>query len=128
MITLYGESLTYEFKYRRLLLRLRTQVPNIESLAADNVFFVDNETLLSVNEKEILEDLLGVSEHHAKDNSESLLFLVVPRLGTISPWASKATDIAHNCGLNSVRRIERGIAHQISFFSSAMSSNTLQNA
>ena len=88
MITLYGESLTSEFKYRRLLLRLRTQVPNIKSLAADNVFFVDNETLLSVNEKEILEDLLGVSEHYTKDNSGSLLFLVVPRLGTTSPWAT----------------------------------------
>ena len=117
MITLYGESLTSEFRYRRLLLRLRTQVPNIKSLAVYNVFFVDNEALLSINEKEILEDLLGVSEHYTKDNSGSLLFLVVPRLGTTSPWASKATDIAHNCGLNAVRRIERGIAHQISFFS-----------
>ena len=35
---------------------------------------------------------------------------VVPRLGTISPWSSKATDIARNCGLRDVRRIERGIA------------------
>ena len=79
MITLYGESLTSEFRYRRLFLRLRTQVPNIKSLAVYNVFFVDNEALLSINEKEILEDLLGVSEHYTKDNSGSLLFLVVPR-------------------------------------------------
>ena len=42
------------------------------------------------------------------------LFLVVPRLGTISPWSSKATDIARNCGLGGVRRIERGILFSVS--------------
>src|SRR5690606_19162784 len=35
--------------------------------------------------------------------------LVVPRPGTISPWSSKATDIARACGLERVQRIERGI-------------------
>ncbi len=40
-------------------------------------------------------------------------FLVVPRLGTISPWASKATDIAHNTGLTAVRRIERGTLYVV---------------
>ncbi|MBM3353789.1 MAG: phosphoribosylformylglycinamidine synthase, partial [Betaproteobacteria bacterium] len=41
------------------------------------------------------------------------LFLVVPRLGTISPWSSKATDIARNCGLTQVLRIERGTAYRV---------------
>ena len=36
--------------------------------------------------------------------------IVVPRPGTISPWSSKATDIAHNCGLDEIERLERGIA------------------
>ena len=50
----------------------------------------------------------------ASDDAGELL-LVIPRPGTISPWASKATDIAHNCGLSSVERIERELAwnHQI---------------
>src|SRR5687767_15830624 len=39
------------------------------------------------------------------------VFLVVPRLGTLSPWSSKATDIAHNCGLAAVTRIERGTVY-----------------
>ena len=39
--------------------------------------------------------------------------IVVPRLGTISPWSSKATDIAHNCGFTAVERIERGICYVI---------------
>ena len=47
--------------------------------------------------------------------SEGLhLFLITPRIGTISPWASKATDIAHNCGLDGVERIERGMAVYVS--------------
>jgi phosphoribosylformylglycinamidine synthase len=41
------------------------------------------------------------------------LLLVTPRKGTISPWSSKASDIAHNCGLTMVERIERGIAYDI---------------
>jgi phosphoribosylformylglycinamidine synthase len=45
--------------------------------------------------------------------ADAQLFLVVPRLGTISPWASKATDIAHNCGLERIHRIERGIAYRV---------------
>ena len=39
--------------------------------------------------------------------------MVAPRLGTVSPWASKATDIAHNCGLQSIQRLERGIAYYV---------------
>jgi phosphoribosylformylglycinamidine synthase len=39
--------------------------------------------------------------------------VVIPRLGTISPWASKATDIAKNCGFAAVTRIERGILYHI---------------
>ena len=47
--------------------------------------------------------------------SEGLhLFLITPRIGTISPWSSKATDIAHNCGLDGVERIERGMAVYVS--------------
>ena len=41
--------------------------------------------------------------------------LVVPRLGTISPWASKATDIVHNCGIDAVLRVERGIVYNVEF-------------
>ena len=40
-------------------------------------------------------------------------FFVIPRLGTISPWASKATDIAHNCGMAHIHRIERGVAYTV---------------
>lgn len=48
-----------------------------------------------------------------KENKNALVLRVFPRFGTVSPWASKATDIAHNCGLPGVRRIERGIRYVI---------------
>ena len=48
-----------------------------------------------------------LAEHDAKGET----FIVIPRVGTISSWSSKATDIAHNCGLNEVERIERGLAY-----------------
>ncbi|TVQ94753.1 MAG: phosphoribosylformylglycinamidine synthase [Chromatiaceae bacterium] len=43
------------------------------------------------------------------DQGQSIL--VVPRPGTLSPWSSKATEIAHNCGLTAVRRLERGLLY-----------------
>jgi phosphoribosylformylglycinamidine synthase len=49
----------------------------------------------------------------AEAGAEGQLFLVVPRIGTQSPWSSKATDIARNCGLSQVRRLERGIAYRV---------------
>ena len=45
--------------------------------------------------------------------SKGELALVLPRIGTISPWSSKATDIAHICGLTKIKRIERGIAYYL---------------
>jgi len=52
--------------------------------------------------------------HRVHPEAETAIFLrVIPRLGTISSWASKATDIAHNCGLTGVRRIERGIEYAL---------------
>ena len=49
----------------------------------------------------------------SQGSHESTRLLVVPRIGTISPWSSKATDVAHNCGLGAVRRIERGIWYTV---------------
>jgi len=49
----------------------------------------------------------------SQGSHESSRLLVVPRIGTISPWSSKATDVAHNCGLDRVRRIERGIWYTV---------------
>jgi phosphoribosylformylglycinamidine synthase len=61
----------------------------------------------------MLERLLSYGPKSAHEDLHEGVLLVVPRLGTVSPWASKATDIAKACGLDAVERIERGTAYRI---------------
>jgi phosphoribosylformylglycinamidine synthase len=62
-----------------------------------------------------LTGLLTYGEPAHADNTEGHAeeFFVIPRFGTISPWASKATDIVHNCGMAHIKRVERGVAFRI---------------
>src|SRR5690606_24740892 len=60
-----------------------------------------------------LDKLLTYGPAIASHEPRGQLILVTPRPGTISPWSSKATDIARNCGLNQVKRLERGIAYYV---------------
>ncbi|HZD19463.1 MAG TPA: hypothetical protein VE325_02225, partial [Burkholderiales bacterium] len=71
--------------------------------------FIELERELAPQERTLLERLLAYGNQPIESGGR--LYLVVPRLGTISPWSSKATDIAHNCGLAAVKRVERGTAY-----------------
>ena len=73
--------------------------------------FVETASVLDAAQTAVLDALLTYGPAREKE-ARGELFLVVPRFGTVSPWASKATDIAHSCGLSQVRRIERGIAYR----------------
>src|SRR5690554_4986795 len=75
--------------------------------------FVDLEGTLSDSEQAILDRLLTYGPSVPVEEPDGVLVLVVPRPGTLSPWSSKATDIARNCGLRQIRRIERGIAFYV---------------
>jgi phosphoribosylformylglycinamidine synthase len=96
-----------------LLARLKQKVPHVRQLEACFVHFIESDGPLTSAEESRLQRLfdygtvLDIRVH-------GRLFLVVPRLGTISPWSSKATDIAHCCGLKGIRRLERGIAYDVS--------------
>lgn len=68
---------------------------------------------LAEAERVILEKLLTYGPTIAEHTPTGLLVLVTPRPGTISPWSSKATNIAHNCGLKQINRLERGIAYYV---------------
>jgi phosphoribosylformylglycinamidine synthase len=93
------------FRAESLLARLRGAVDRIERVAARHVHWVWSDTALTRAESDRLESLLRYGEPAAAlVGAETIV--VAPRLGTISPWASKATDIARNCGLV-VHRIER---------------------
>jgi len=102
------------FRLERLLARLRVVDQGINALAAHFVHFVDAEESLTATGLERLRALLSTGTALPPPLPPAVARLVVvPRPGTISPWSSKATDIAHVCGLEAVRRIERGIAYDL---------------
>src|ERR1700757_1897576 len=96
-----------DFRTRRLLQRLQAALPALRSLQLQEFFLVDADEDVAPG---ALHELLDVNEGPALASSPSSLY-GVPRVGTLSPWASKATDIAAVCGLTGVRRIERGRAY-----------------
>ena len=81
-------------------------------IAAEHWYFVELERPLTADEQSRLGDLLDIPSPLPAAPDGGLL-LVTPRLGTISPWSSKATDIARNCGFAAVQRIERGTAYHL---------------
>ena len=101
------------FRLEKLKTSLALIDPAITGVSANYVYFIECERDLTAEEIRALEQVLSCGP---KGNSGALAgeyFLVVPRLGTISPWSSKASEIARRCGLNAVRRIERGIEYCI---------------
>ena len=105
-----------EFRAQQLLPRLQVIDSKITSISARFVHLAVTETALSSSEKARLAALLSYGEPCKQQQSkklEEVVFIVSPRLGTVSPWASKATDIARNCGL-AVKRIERITEYRVS--------------
>ena len=125
MLILRGASALSTFRLDKLAPKIAQVHPAIEILRTEFVHFCQLLEPLTQERQAILQSLLSYGEEtvsgegavsgdgaprsqsHGKDAS---LFLVVPRPGTISPWSSKATDIAHNCGLGEIERLERGQA------------------
>ncbi len=121
MLRLRGAPALSTSRREALSRRIRKSVPGLESLSAHFVHFIDCETELEADEHAVLERLLtygprssGGGDEGGEDQEaeRGQLLLVVPRLGTISPWSSKASEIARICGLGKIRRIERGIAYR----------------
>jgi phosphoribosylformylglycinamidine synthase len=113
MLKIPGTSVLSDFRVKKLLAELQAVEPNITAVSARFIHFVDVENDLNDSQAAILIQLLSYGSVQSADvhNFESLL--VVPRSGTISPWSSKATEIAERCGLSAVKRIERGIEYSL---------------
>ena len=115
MLTLRGAPALSEFRLHKLQARLLDAVGRPVQVYAEYVHFADLEQGLSDAERGVLGQVLRYGASAAVEAEPSgALILVVPRPGTISPWSSKATDIARNCGLTSIGRLERGIAYYLS--------------
>ncbi|MET0533594.1 MAG: hypothetical protein ABW171_05160, partial [Steroidobacter sp.] len=113
MLTLSGAPALSDFRTARLLTALRSRVPAVESLTTRFTHFVQTGRALTADEQRVLEALLtyGPALANVAIQPSDQLIVAIPRPGTISPWSSKATDIAQVCGLKPIERIERGIAY-----------------
>ncbi|MGI4982393.1 MAG: phosphoribosylformylglycinamidine synthase, partial [Janthinobacterium lividum] len=116
-----GASALSDFRKTRLLATLKAIDPHIVDVDAIYLHFVNSDAALGVAQSGVLEALLRYGDPAPERVSRHPeTFLVVPRFGTLSPWASKATDIAHNCGLTIVHRIERGVEFSLTLKSSLL--------
>jgi len=113
LIRLRGRSALSAFRLRKLLQTLAAAIPDLD-LAAEYWHFVMLRDALVPAARERLERILTYGPSGEPARREGVLLLVVPRIGTISPWSSKATDIARHCGVAQVERIERGVAWWLS--------------
>ena len=113
MMILSGAPSLSAFRREKLLTKLRESDASIQSVCAEYVHFAEINKPLTPAETTTLQALLTYGPSEQEVDTGGQLILVAPRPGTISPWSSKATDIAHNCGLKTVVRLERGTAYYI---------------
>ncbi|HJV74248.1 MAG TPA: phosphoribosylformylglycinamidine synthase [Noviherbaspirillum sp.] len=112
MLILPGSNALSAFRSQRLLTQLQEVEPAIIGVTGRFLHFIDAATTPDQEEIGRLNALLTYGEPFT-GKSEGDEFVVIPRFGTISPWASKATDIVHNCGMTHIRRVERGVSYRV---------------
>ena len=110
-----GASALSDFRQTRLLETLTRIDANIVGVRGQYLHFVNSTEPLSDEDSNRIHALMhyGAPFEAPTERGAQETFMIVPRFGTVSPWASKATDIAHHCGLAQVRRIERGVEYTV---------------
>jgi phosphoribosylformylglycinamidine synthase len=121
-----GGSALSSFRIQQLLPSLQAIHDKINGVAARFVHLVTSEVAPAPALKSQLAALLTYGDPYSGP-TEGALIVVTPRFGTVSPWASKATDIAHNCGL-AVRRVERVLEYRVTLKAGLLSKPSLSNA
>jgi len=111
MISLRGSAALSPFRLEKILSALKSAAPRVSHVYAEFWHFAWAEPALNSTQQDVLHQILTYGPKAATEAPAGELFLVIPRPGTISPWASRATDIANHCGLESLKRLERGIAY-----------------
>ncbi|MGJ8620253.1 MAG: phosphoribosylformylglycinamidine synthase [Methylophilaceae bacterium] len=112
-LSLRGSPALSQFRLDKLYASLKSSVPSIQHIYAEFVHFSFSQAALDKKEQDTLTQILTYGPKGQVESPKGSLFLVIPRIGTISPWASRATDIAKNCGLTELLRLERGIAYYV---------------
>ena len=111
VLKLRGGAAFSASRLSRLTQTVKGALPGLKGLTAEHWYFVELKASLAPAGLARLQDLLGA--HPAGNTPSGTLKLVTPRLGTLSPWASKATEIARQCGFDEIDRIERGTAYYL---------------
>jgi phosphoribosylformylglycinamidine synthase len=109
ILRLRGRSAFSPFRLARLLRDARRHVPRIASVGAEYWHVIRVRRALSDTERDRLERILTYGPLYAPVESHGQILVVVPRLGTLSPWSSKARDILRQCAMDAVERIERAL-------------------
>ena len=117
MLELPGQPALSDFRVAKLTRALQRMDDRVESLQARFEYFISTHAELSREQGSRLDALLLSGDKPLKFVKDTRNLFVVPRPGTISPWSSKATDIANACDIDAVDRIERGICYAIKFSS-----------
>ncbi len=112
-LSLRGSPALSQFRLDKLYDSLKTSAPSIQHIYAEFVHFSFAQAELNHIEQDTLTQILTYGPSSQTESPTGTLFLVIPRIGTISPWASRATDIAKNCGLKTLLRLERGVAYYV---------------
>ncbi|MBI3221686.1 MAG: phosphoribosylformylglycinamidine synthase [Nitrosomonadales bacterium] len=104
------------FRLEKLRAALGSVAPNVLIADTRHCYFTAlHKAALSAAQAKLLDKVLGLDNNagEPRQAGTSTPILVVPRLGTISPWSTKATDIARHCGVSGVQRIERGVVYYL---------------
>jgi len=116
MLVILGNAAFSPFRLNKLSDQLKSSSDSVCKIESSSVYFLD--CLEPLTEEEIQKLLVLLSSSSSEVTAELELsdnqFLVVPRIGTVSPWSSKATDIFHHCGLEKIKRVEKGVLFSLS--------------
>src|ERR1700680_876634 len=113
MFSLLGAPALAQFRLDKLLYSLQSRDSRVSGVSSRFIHFADVSQALDENELEVLGKLLTYGSRAHRHIDRGRQFLVAPRVGAVSPWSSKATDIARVCGLPHIRRLERGTLYFI---------------
>src|ERR1022692_1450799 len=113
MFSLGGAAALSQFRLDRLVAQLRLVDARIMAVRSHWVHLVDPVRPPDARQTLLLRRLLGDAPSALPAPPAGQVLIVTPRIGTVSPWSSKATDIARVCGLDFVRRLERGCSYAI---------------
>jgi phosphoribosylformylglycinamidine synthase len=113
-----GSAALSDFRLEKLRSTVHAVTPDIVIADTRHCYFTAQKgsaTAFDSAQAKLLDQVLGIDQHAGEPGQAGVMrrLLVVPRLGTISPWSTKATDIAQHCGLSAVLRIERGVVYYL---------------